>query len=229
MEVYGNVAPIPGPSCPVSCFAVGNQRTDRQVWGVCICVTLARGKSAVFLEFRTNLTGFIPCKAAIFVLFHSLSGLEALFEPVAGLPDQLDLPAEYWKQLLTPSLVKELGDCLQKHGEDLMQAGDIKEWKRKHAEPYWAAVEETLKSHFPRVAGREANSTQAMFRNALALVMEERLNAVKGALILPLYTKELRQSVLAWFHLAAPGFYAVGPSAAVMSERLLTERFRLQI
>ncbi|KAG8901289.1 hypothetical protein FRC00_008031 [Tulasnella sp. 408] len=148
--------------------------------------------------------------AAIFVLLHSLSGLEALFAPVPDLPNQPPLPPEYWKQLLTPGLAKALGECLTKDGRDLLHSGDLAGWRRQHAKNYWAAVAEVLESHFPLKESGEETSTQATLRNALAGVLQQRLNVVKQELILPLYSKELRQSVFAWFHLAAPGFYAVG-------------------
>lgn len=123
------------------------------------------------------------------------------------MPDHLNLTPEYWKQLLTPSLVKALGELLKKNGRDLLQHGELREWKQRHAEAYWAGVEDLLGTHYPRMPPED---DKAIFQNALAGTFQERLKQVKNRLIVPLYTKELRQSVFAWFQLAAPAFYAVG-------------------
>ncbi|KAG8965404.1 hypothetical protein FRC00_003668 [Tulasnella sp. 408] len=142
--------------------------------------------------------------AALFVLLHSLSGLETLFEPIKT--EGLDLTPEYWKQLLTSQLLKELGDLLKSNGLDLIQSGKINEWRQKHAEAYWDGVEGLLDAHFRPVGER---NDKAIFHNALAGVLKERLKLVKERLLLPLYTKELRQAVFLWFLLAAPALYVI--------------------
>lgn len=134
------------------------------------------------------------------------------------MPDQLDLTPEYWKQLLTAGLLKDLGDLLKRHGLDLIQSGAVLEWNRKHAEAYWLGVNALFEDRFPRVA---ESHDKAIFQNALARTLQERLKCVQERLVLPLYTKELRQSVFAWFQLAAPGFYAV--SRAWMRMRSCTD------
>lgn len=139
------------------------------------------------------------------MLLHSLSGVETLFEPIKT--EGLDLTPEYWKQLLTSNLVKDLGELLKSNGLDLIQSGKIDEWRRKHSEAYWDGVEGLLDMHFRPV---DESHDKAIFHNALAGVLKERLKLVKQALLLPLYTKELRQAVFAWFQLAAPALYVVG-------------------
>ncbi|KAG8932632.1 hypothetical protein FRC01_012974 [Tulasnella sp. 417] len=175
------------------------------------------GHLSQFPAFQSEITGqvarYAPLAsahhwpgAAIFVLLHCLSGLETLFEPVDDLPDGLDLPPEYWKQLLTPSLAKTLGEILKSNGRDLIESGKIQEWRQKHAEAYWNGVEDALTTHFRPV---DESRDMAVFHNTLSGVLQERLKVVRKQLVLPLYTKELRQIVFAWFQLAGPALYAI--------------------
>lgn len=125
--------------------------------------------------------------------------------------EQTELTPAYWKRLFSSDLAKELGEILTTHGRSVIQEGEIRKWKQAHYQDYWEAVSEAFKTHFGKIQGK--NEEKAIFHKALAQVLETRLETVKKRLILPLYTRELRESVFAWFHLTAPAFYVVSAAA----------------
>lgn len=135
-----------------------------------------------------------------------------LFAPVDDVSEDSQLPPEYWKRLMTVKMAASLDEALKENGGKMLAQGDVQKWKQKHREGYWEAVAALMKEAFgPRSKRKDSGDGEegTKFHQALGGVMEQRISDAKQKLILPMYSKELRQAVFSWFHLTAPAFYVV--------------------